>query len=137
MIYLDFFILIYLSFFPIQTRHPKWILKWGTRLKYFYAILKSTDKFTSSMMYLNSMKKNMVIMIIKRVRSIEKLIVNNSNLARLPYSIRVILEAAVRNCDELQVTSRDVKNLLNWPDTQKNEVEVPFIPSRVLLQDFT
>lgn len=76
-------------------------------------------------------------MIIKRVRKIEKLIVNNSNLARLPYSIRVILEAAVRNCDELQVTSRDVKNLLNWPDTQKNEVEVPFIPSRVLLQDFT
>jgi len=57
--------------------------------------------------------------------------------ARLPYSIRILLESAVRNCDEFQVTSRDVKNILNWPDTQKNDVEIPFLPSRVLLQDFT
>lgn len=55
----------------------------------------------------------------------------------MPYSIRVLLESAVRNCDEIQVTSKDVKNILNWPDTHKGEVEVPFLPSRVLLQDFT
>lgn len=58
-------------------------------------------------------------------------------VAMLPYSIRVLLEAAVRNCDEIQVTSRDVKNLLNWPETHKKDVEVPFMPARVLLQDFT
>lgn len=56
---------------------------------------------------------------------------------RLPYSIRVLLESVVRNCDEFHVTSKDVKNILNWPDTQHNEVEIPFLPSRVLLQDFT
>lgn len=70
----------------------------------------------------------------------EFIIVNNWFYTRqdlLPYSIRVLLEAAVRNCDEIQVTSRDVKNLLNWPETHQKEVEVPFVPSRVLLQDFT
>ena len=51
--------------------------------------------------------------------------------------IRVLLESAVRNCDEFQVTSKDVKNILNWPDTHTNDVDVPFLPSRVLLQDFT
>jgi aconitate hydratase len=56
---------------------------------------------------------------------------------RLPYCIRVLFESAVRNCDEFIVTSKDVKNILNWPDTQHNEVEIPFLPSRVILQDFT
>ena len=55
----------------------------------------------------------------------------------LPYSIRILLESAVRNCDEYQVTSKDVKNILNWPTTHKSEVEIPFLPSRVILQDFT
>lgn len=55
----------------------------------------------------------------------------------LPYSIRVILESAVRNCDESQITSKDIKNILNWPETHRNNVEIPFLPSRVILQDFT
>jgi aconitate hydratase len=62
-----------------------------------------------------------------------------SSLAKalLPFSIRVILESAVRNCNELQIKSKDVKNILNWPDTHIQNVEVPFMPSRVILQDFT
>jgi aconitase A len=59
------------------------------------------------------------------------------NIALLPFSIRVILESAVRNCDEIQITSKDVKNILNWPETHKNNIEIPFLPSRVILQDFT
>lgn len=55
----------------------------------------------------------------------------------LPFSIRVLLESAVRNCDEFQVTSKDIKNILNWPETQHNKVEIQFLPSRVILQDFT
>jgi aconitate hydratase len=58
-------------------------------------------------------------------------------LALLPFSIRVILESAVRNCNELEIKSKDVKNILNWPDTHLQNVEVPFMPSRVILQDFT
>ena len=58
-------------------------------------------------------------------------------LDNLPYSIRVLFESAVRNCDEYQVTSKDIKNILNWPETQKQKVDIPFLPSRVVLQDFT
>ncbi|XP_029464445.1 cytoplasmic aconitate hydratase [Rhinatrema bivittatum] len=57
--------------------------------------------------------------------------------ARLPFSIRVLLEAAIRNCDEFLVKKEDVENILNWSVTQHKNVEVPFRPSRVILQDFT
>ena len=57
--------------------------------------------------------------------------------ARLPYSIRVLLESAVRNCDGFQVKSKDVENILDWENNQKQSVEIPFMPARVILQDFT
>ena len=58
---------------------------------------------------------------------------------KLPFSIKVLLESAVRNCDEFQILSSDVDKILNWSESQaKGEsVEVPFLPSRVVLQDFT
>ncbi|XP_061565943.1 cytoplasmic aconitate hydratase [Cololabis saira] len=56
---------------------------------------------------------------------------------RLPFSIRVLLESAVRNCDEFLVKGSDVENILNWKQTQTQTVEVPFRPARVILQDFT
>lgn len=56
---------------------------------------------------------------------------------RLPFSIRVLLESAVRNCDEFLVKRSDVESILNWKVTQTQTVEVPFRPARVILQDFT
>ncbi|XP_060618506.2 cytoplasmic aconitate hydratase [Anolis sagrei] len=56
---------------------------------------------------------------------------------RLPFSIRVLLEAAVRNCDEFLVKRNDVENVLNWKEMQHKNIEVPFKPARVILQDFT
>ncbi|XP_050695356.1 cytoplasmic aconitate hydratase-like isoform X1 [Eriocheir sinensis] len=58
---------------------------------------------------------------------------------RLPFSIRVLLEAAVRNCDNFQVKEEDVHNILDWEQKQNvaEGVEVPFRPARVILQDFT
>ncbi|XP_062305062.1 cytoplasmic aconitate hydratase isoform X2 [Osmerus eperlanus] len=56
---------------------------------------------------------------------------------RLPFSIRVLLESAVRNCDEFLVKQADVESILNWKQTQSQSVEVPFRPARVILQDFT
>ncbi|XP_012940716.1 cytoplasmic aconitate hydratase [Aplysia californica] len=58
-------------------------------------------------------------------------------LDRLPYSVRVLLESAVRNCDNFQVRSEDVERILDWEKQQSDQVEVPFRPARVLLQDFT
>ncbi|RMX49115.1 hypothetical protein pdam_00003912 [Pocillopora damicornis] len=62
---------------------------------------------------------------------------NEERYARLPYSIRVLLESAVRNCDGFQVKSKDVENILDWENNQKQSVEIPFMPARVILQDFT
>ncbi|MGC4005996.1 MAG: aconitate hydratase AcnA [Pirellulales bacterium] len=56
---------------------------------------------------------------------------------RLPYSIRVLLESLLRNCDGYEVTMDDVKNLAQWNAAKPAEVEIPFKPARVVLQDFT
>ncbi|MBQ18501.1 MAG: aconitate hydratase AcnA [Planctomycetaceae bacterium] len=55
----------------------------------------------------------------------------------LPYSIRVLLEACLRNVDEFIVTSDDVAALAGWSTESPKPVEIPFKPGRVVLQDFT
>ncbi|MDR1493010.1 MAG: aconitate hydratase AcnA [Planctomycetaceae bacterium] len=59
-----------------------------------------------------------------------------ANIASLPYSIRVLLESALRHCDGFEVAENDVKTLAAWP-RGANETSIPFKPSRVILQDFT
>ncbi|XP_073966245.1 cytoplasmic aconitate hydratase-like [Choristoneura fumiferana] len=58
---------------------------------------------------------------------------------RLPYSIRVLLESCVRNCDNFQVLDKDVQHVLEWEKNQAVEggVEIAFKPARVILQDLT
>ena len=58
-------------------------------------------------------------------------------ISALPYSIRVLLESVLRNCDGFQVTEDDVKNLAGWHAAKPARVEIPFKPARVVLQDFT
>ena len=62
-----------------------------------------------------------------------------TKIAELPFSIRVLLESLLRNCDGYVVTEDDVKNLANWAASRgvDTDVEVPFKPARVVLQDFT
>ena len=59
------------------------------------------------------------------------------NIDALPFSIRVLLEACLRNVDGFVVNSDDVTNLANWNAAAPAQVEVPFKPGRVVLQDFT
>ncbi len=59
------------------------------------------------------------------------------DVSRLPYSIRVLLEAVLRNCDGYQVTEQDVENLVAWNAESPAKLEIPFKPARVVLQDFT
>uniref|UniRef100_A0A8C7RF99 aconitate hydratase n=1 Tax=Oncorhynchus mykiss TaxID=8022 RepID=A0A8C7RF99_ONCMY len=61
---------------------------------------------------------------------------NDARYDKLPLSIRVLLEAAIRKCDGFYVKEEDVHNILDWSE-QQNVAEVPFPPARVLLQDFT
>ncbi|TWU55517.1 aconitate hydratase AcnA [Rubripirellula reticaptiva] len=58
-------------------------------------------------------------------------------ISKLPFSIRVLLEAVLRNCDGFSVTEEDVKNLAAWNAAAPAKQEVPFKPYRVVLQDFT
>ncbi|KAF3440786.1 hypothetical protein FNV43_RR19072 [Rhamnella rubrinervis] len=62
---------------------------------------------------------------------------NDTRIERLPYTIRILLESAIRNCDEFQVKSKDVEKIIDWENTSPKQVEIPFKPARVLLQDFT
>ena len=59
------------------------------------------------------------------------------SLQRLPYSIRVLLEQALRNHDDYVVSTKDVENIAAWGPKTAGQVEIPFLPGRVVLQDFT
>ncbi|MGI6141702.1 MAG: aconitase family protein, partial [Caldicoprobacterales bacterium] len=54
----------------------------------------------------------------------------------LPYSLRVLLEGALRNHDDKLVTEEHIKRIATWDGKGSNK-EIPFIPSRIVLQDFT
>jgi aconitate hydratase len=56
---------------------------------------------------------------------------------RLPFSIRVLLESCLRKLDNFVVTEQDVIDLAQWNAAAPKPVEVPFMPGRVVLQDFT
>lgn len=56
---------------------------------------------------------------------------------RLPYSIKILLENALRNLDNYEVSEKDVKNIAGWDPKAAERPEIPFKPARVVLQDFT
>ncbi len=60
-----------------------------------------------------------------------------SNIKRLPFSIKVLLEAVLRECDGYVVSEDDVKQLASYDPHNPADVEIPFKPARVVLQDFT
>ena len=59
------------------------------------------------------------------------------HLDRLPFSIKILLEAVLRNCDGYLVSEDDVKRLANWNAPNPAANELPFLPARVVMQDFT
>ena len=59
------------------------------------------------------------------------------DVSRLPFSIKVLLEALLRTCDDYQVTPADVEKLAKWRAAKPAQDELPFKPGRVILQDFT
>ncbi|MBA3531283.1 MAG: aconitate hydratase, partial [Ardenticatenales bacterium] len=59
------------------------------------------------------------------------------NISRLPFSIKIMLEQALRQVDDFEVTQDDVKHIAGWNGTREEQQEIPFKPARVILQDFT
>jgi aconitate hydratase len=60
-----------------------------------------------------------------------------TTLNKLPFSIRIMLEAVLRQCNEVEITSDDVMNLASWKPKLENKTSFPFRPARVIMQDFT
>ena len=59
------------------------------------------------------------------------------NVARLPVSIRIVLESVLRNCDGRKVTEAHVRQLAGWQPNATRTEEIPFVLARIVLQDFT
>ena len=73
--------------------------------------------------------------VIYRLESLEKR--GLGGISRLPFSIKVLLESVLRNCDGALITEPDVAALAAWNAKSPVAREVPFKPARVILQDFT
>jgi aconitate hydratase len=73
--------------------------------------------------------------VIYRLENLEKS--GLGRISRLPFSIKVLLESLLRNCDGALVTEQDVAALAGWKARSPAAQEVPFKPARVILQDFT
>ena len=72
-----------------------------------------------------------------RFYSLPELARQMPNVARLPVSLRIVLESVLRNCDGKKVTTEHVTQLANWKPTAERVDEIPFVVARVVLQDFT
>ena len=59
------------------------------------------------------------------------------SVSRLPVSIRVVLESVLRNCDGKRIDEEAVRLLANWNASSPAKKEIPFVVSRIVLQDFT
>ena len=68
------------------------------------------------------------------LKSLEK---QGYDIQHLPYSIKVLLESVLRQCDGHIITEEHIRNLADWVKHRNEEAEVPFKPARVILQDFT
>lgn len=60
-----------------------------------------------------------------------------TNLSHLPFSIRIMLESVLRQCNGKEITADDVINLAKWSPNPSNRHPLPFLPARVIMQDFT
>lgn len=72
------------------------------------------------------------------IYSIEKLSQQGfGQIEKLPLSIKILLESAIRNYDDYQITLDDINNIAGWSPKAKKPKEIAFKPGRVVLQDFT
>ncbi|MDN4591562.1 aconitate hydratase [Xenophilus aerolatus] len=72
-----------------------------------------------------------------RYWSLKELAKQYPNVNKLPVSIRIVLESVLRNCDGQKVAPEHVEQLANWAPNAERTEEIPFVVTRVVLQDFT
>ncbi len=72
-----------------------------------------------------------------RFYSLPQLALQFPKVARLPVSMRIVLESVLRSCDGKKVTAEHVRQLATWFPNADRTDEIPFVVARVILQDFT
>jgi aconitate hydratase len=60
-----------------------------------------------------------------------------TKIDKLPFSMRIMLESVLRNCNEIEITRQDVINTAAWQPKMARPTNLPYRPARVLMQDFT
>ncbi|MDR0778357.1 MAG: aconitate hydratase AcnA [Methanomassiliicoccaceae archaeon] len=58
-------------------------------------------------------------------------------ISRMPYSIKVLIESMARQNDGSLISDDDVMTIASWSPKGNDDIDIPFIPARVILQDFT
>ena len=58
-------------------------------------------------------------------------------LEQFPFSIKILLESLLRQCNENEITRQDVIHLAGWQPQQQTRPSLPYLPGRVIMQDFT
>lgn len=71
-----------------------------------------------------------------KIVDMQKLVTEYPQINKLPFSIKILLENAIRNFDNFSITDEHIVNLINW-NPQGSDNAVPYKPARVLMQDFT
>ncbi len=66
-----------------------------------------------------------------------RMFANEDELNKLPYSIKILLENIIRGKNLGVSSEEDIQNVLSWSPNRISKKEIPFMPSRVVLQDFT
>ncbi len=69
--------------------------------------------------------------------SLDSLVQAGYDIKLLPISIRIVLESVLRNYDNKKITEENIKQIASWKPNAKRTEEIPFVVSRVILQDFT
>ena len=62
---------------------------------------------------------------------------SSGHVNRLPFSIKILLEAALRQAEGFEITQEAIETIASWGPHTAGKVEIPFKPARVILQDFT
>ena len=86
--------------------------------------------------YLNIISKLTINKKKYKYYDLKKLSKSYPSILNLPFSIRILLENVIRNYDNFSITKEHINIILDWKNTQGKK-DIPYLPSRVLMQDFT
>lgn len=62
---------------------------------------------------------------------------NPKLFAQMPFCLRILLESTVRHCNQISIEHKHVEQIFNWQNNSIQTSELPFLPSQVIMHDFS